>query len=154
MPQKKTVTIYTDGSCSGNPGPGGWAAILIYGAQEKELSGGEDRTTNNRMELRAIVEGLRALTEPVIARVHTDSAYAVNAFEQDWIGGWQRRGWKTAGKKPVKNQDLWRDLLAEMKRHEVEFVKVKGHADDALNNRADALAVAAMRVRKEEITPS
>ncbi|MEM8557843.1 MAG: ribonuclease HI [Bacteroidota bacterium] len=141
----KTVTIYTDGSCSGNPGPGGWAAILLYGAHERTLDGGEPLTTNNRMELQAVVEALRALTEPVHAHVHTDSAYIVNAFAQRWIDGWQRRGWKTAGKKPVKNQDLWQALLAEMERHTVEFAKVKGHADDALNNRADALAVAAMK---------
>jgi len=144
----KEITIYTDGACSGNPGPGGWAALLRYTPAsgrlvERELSGGEPHTTNNRMELTAVVEALAALKEPCVAHVHADSAYVVNAINERWIDGWRGRGWLTADKKPVKNQDLWERLLAETARHQVRFVKVKGHADDALNNRVDALAVAA-----------
>lgn len=141
----KEVIIYTDGACSGNPGPGGWAAVLRYGSHEREISGGEKLTTNNRMELMAVVQALTTLREPCRVALHTDSAYVVNAFADRWIDGWQRRGWTTAGKKPVKNRDLWEALLAAMARHEVEFVKVKGHADDELNNRADELAVAALQ---------
>jgi ribonuclease HI len=146
---KKTVTLYTDGSCSGNPGPGGWAALLRYegdgGVQEKAICGAETHSTNNRMEMMAVIEGLRALREPVRVLVHADSAYVVNAFKQNWIAGWQKRNWTTAGKKPVKNQDLWRELIREVERHDVEWVKVKGHADDELNNRVDRLAVEAMK---------
>lgn len=140
----KQVRIYTDGACSGNPGPGGWAALLLYGSHEREISGGEPATTNNRMELRAVIEALAALREPCRAAVHTDSAYIANAFAEGWIANWKRKGWMTAGKKPVKNRDLWEALLGAMDRHDVSFVKVKGHADDELNNRVDALAVAAM----------
>jgi len=148
----KEVTIYTDGACSGNPGPGGWAALLRYEAApgrvaERVLTGAEAHTTNNRMELTAVVEALAALTAPCVALVHTDSAYVANAFNEGWIDGWRRRGWTTADKKPVKNRDLWERLLAERARHRVRFVKVKGHADDALNNRVDALAVAALRAQ-------
>lgn len=138
------VTLYTDGACSGNPGPGGWAALLEMGPHERELSGGELETTNNRMELRAIVEGLAALKEPCRVAVHTDSAYVANAFNQSWIKGWQRNGWRTASKQPVKNQDLWQELLKLTREHDVSFVKVKGHADDDRNNRVDRLAVAAV----------
>lgn len=140
----KEIIIYTDGACSGNPGPGGWAAILQYGPHERELSGAEPETTNNRMELRAVVEALKALKEPCRAVVHTDSAYIANAFNEAWIENWIRRGWKTASKKPVKNKDLWQALLAAMEKHVVKFVKVKGHADDAMNNRVDRLAVDAI----------
>jgi ribonuclease HI len=145
----KHVTIYTDGACSGNPGPGGWAAVLRYedrnrSLHERVLVGYEAETTNNRMELTAVVEALAALKERVSAAVHTDSAYVANAFEEGWITGWQRRGWRTADRQPVKNRDLWERLLALTARHDVRFVKVKGHADDALNNRVDRLAVAAM----------
>lgn len=145
----KTVEVYTDGSCSGNPGPGGWAALLRFtGADrlaERVLTGAEAHTTNNRMELAAVVAALAALKEPCEVHLHTDSAYIVNALNERWIDGWQKRGWTTADRKPVKNRDLWERLLAESARHHVRFVKVKGHADDALNNRVDALAVAAMR---------
>jgi ribonuclease HI len=141
---KKHVTLYTDGACSGNPGPGGWGALLQFGDQEKTIKGAERETTNNRMELMAVIEGLRALKEPCRVAVHTDSAYIVNAFEQDWISNWKQRGWKTASKKPVKNRDLWEALLREMERHDVTFVKVKGHADDALNNYVDGVAVGAI----------
>jgi ribonuclease HI len=142
--EKKHVTLYTDGACSGNPGPGGWGALLQFGEQEKTLKGAEPATTNNRMELTAVIEGLRALKEPCRVTVHTDSAYIVNAFHDDWISGWKRRGWKTAGKKPVKNRDLWEALLREVERHDVTFVKVKGHADDARNNYVDGIAVQAI----------
>ncbi len=143
----KDVTIYTDGACSGNPGPGGWAALLMYQGKERVITGAERNTTNNRMELAAVVEALRVLKEPVKAAVHTDSAYIANAFQQGWIDNWQKKGWMTAGKKPVKNQDLWKDLLAQMARHEVTFVKVKGHSDDELNNRVDRLAVEALKLQ-------
>jgi ribonuclease HI len=143
---KKHITIYTDGSCSGNPGPGGWAALLIYSGSERVITGAEKLTTNNRMELAAVVESLRVLKEPCNVRVFTDSAYIANAFNDNWIDAWIARGWRTASKKPVKNQDLWKDMLSLMEKHEVEFVKVKGHADDELNNRVDGLAVEAMRL--------
>ena len=140
----KAVTIYTDGACSGNPGPGGWAAILQFGEHERVITGYEPKTTNNRMELLAVIEALTVMKEPVRAAVHTDSAYIANAFQENWIEGWIRRGWKTAGKKPVKNKDLWERLIELTKIHAVEFVKVRGHADDDLNNRVDGLAVMAM----------
>jgi ribonuclease HI len=140
----KHVTLYTDGACSGNPGPGGWAALLQFGEQERTLKGAEPDTTNNRMEMMAVIEGLRALKEPCRVAVHTDSAYVVNAFEQRWIANWQRRGWMTAGKKPVKNRDLWEELLRLVDTHDVTFVKVKGHADDARNNYVDGVAVSAI----------
>ena len=145
MPRKH-VTIYTDGACSGNPGPGGWAALLLFNGRERVVTGAEKDTTNNRMELAAVVESLRVLKEPCTVSVHTDSAYIANAFNDGWIDNWQRRGWMTAGKKPVKNQDLWKDLLRLMAQHEVSFVKVKGHADDELNNRVDRLAVEALKI--------
>ena len=141
----KRVIIYTDGACSGNPGPGGWAALLIYGQSERVLQGGARQTTNNRMELQAALEALQALTEPCQAEVYTDSAYLANAFNQGWIDNWQKRGWKTASKKPVENQDLWRGLLEQTDRHDVSWIKVKGHADDPLNNQVDGLAVEAMQ---------
>ncbi len=145
------VTIYTDGACSGNPGPGGWAALLESGGREKVLSGAEAQTTNNRMELMAALEALRALTAPCRAAIHTDSAYLQRAFTEGWLKRWQRNGWRTASKKPVENRDLWEALLAEEARHEVTFVKVKGHADDARNNRVDGLAVEAMRALQETL---
>ncbi len=141
----KHIIIYTDGACSGNPGPGGWAAVLRYGAHERVISGSEDHTTNNRMEMRAAIEALAALKEPVRASIHTDSAYLSRAFKDGWIDRWQRNGWKTSGKKAVENRDLWLRLLDVMGSHHVEWVKVKGHADDPTNNRVDRLAVEAMR---------
>lgn len=140
----KKVILYTDGACSGNPGPGGWAALLIFGQHERVLTGYEKETTNNRMEMQAVLEGLRALKERCHVLVHSDSSYVVNAFKQGWIENWQKRGWKTAGKQPVKNRDIWEQLLANVERHEVEWIKVKGHADDDLNNRVDGLAVMAL----------
>ena len=135
------VVIYTDGACSGNPGPGGWAAILMAGSAKKELSGGEANTTNNRMELMGVISGLKALTRPCNVEVHSDSAYVVNAFSQNWIGKWASNGWKNSAKADVANTDLWKELLELTKIHNVTFVKVKGHADNEFNNRCDELAV-------------
>jgi len=134
-----TVDIWTDGACSGNPGPGGWGAILRYGDTEKELSGGEAATTNNRMELMAAIEALNALKRPTTVRLHTDSKYVMDGVTK-WIHGWKRNGWKTADKKPVKNEDLWKLLDAANERHDVTWKWVKGHSDDVMNDRADALA--------------
>ena len=133
----KEVTIYTDGACSGNPGPGGWAAVLRYGEHVKEMSGFMPQTTNNRMEIMAAIQGLGALKQPCSVTLCSDSAYLVNAFEKGWIQNWQRNGWKNAAKEPVENQDLWTILLMTIRRHGhvVRFTKVPGHADDADNNR-------------------
>ena len=141
----KKVQIYTDGACSGNPGVGGWAAILLYNGHEKEISGYNKDTTNNRMELFAIIQGLHALKEPCEVELYSDSAYAVDAVNKGWLDAWQRSDWKTADKKEVKNRDLWRDLLLKTARHKVTFVKVKGHSDNALNNRCDELARAEIK---------
>ena len=138
----KTVVVYTDGACSGNPGPGGWAAILSYNGRESELSGGEHETTNNRMELHAVIAALQSLREPCAVRLHTDSKYIVQAFNDRWIAGWQRRGWMTTAKKPVANQDLWQQLIELASGHEVEWIWVRGHANVVLNERCDRLAVA------------
>lgn len=140
----KKVEIYTDGACRGNPGPGGWAAVLRFGDQEKELSGGEPDTTNNRMELSAAIEGLRSLKEPCEVDLYSDSAYVVRAFTDGWLARWQRTGFRTAQGHPVENQDLWQELLVQTRRHRVSWHKVKGHADNALNNRVDRLARAAV----------
>lgn len=140
----KEVTIYTDGACSGNPGPGGWATLLRFGRHERVLSGGAALTTNNRMELQAAIEGLRALKKPCSIRLHTDSAYLQRAFTEGWLAKWQQNGWRTSSKKPVENQDLWQELLALTKQHDVTWVKVRGHANNELNNRVDRLAVAAL----------
>jgi len=142
------VTIYTDGACSGNPGPGGWAAIVIDGGDERELSGGEERTTNQRMELRAAVEGLRSLEGRRRVDLYSDSAYLVNCFRDKWYERWRQNGWKNSQKKPVENRDLWEALVALAERHEVTWHKVAGHSGDVLNDRADRLACAAItRVR-------
>ena len=141
---RKTVHIYTDGACSGNPGPGGWAAILEFGPHTKELSGFMAGTTNNRMELFAAISGLGALKEPCIVKLYSDSAYLVNAFNEHWIDGWKRKNWKTSAGTPVENQDLWFILAAQTRKHEVQFIKVKGHADHPENNRCDELARAAI----------
>lgn len=139
---KKTVELFTDGACSGNPGPGGWGAILRYGKTEKELSGHEKETTNNRMEMTAVIEGLKALKSSCNVHIHTDSKYVIQGM-QEWLPGWKARGWKTADKKPVKNVDLWQALEAQCDRHEVRWHWVKGHNGHPENERADALAVAA-----------
>ena len=133
------VTIYTDGACKGNPGPGGWGALLIFGDREKELFGGELETTNNRMELTAVIRALESLRRPCDVELYTDSQYVKNGI-QSWIHGWKRNGWKTADKKPVKNAELWRELEAEALRHRIRWHWVRGHADDPGNVRADALA--------------
>jgi len=135
----ETVDIYTDGACSGNPGPGGWGALLRFDGKEKELSGYEPATTNNRMELTAVIEALRALKRPVAARVHTDSQYVQKGISE-WIHGWKKRGWLTADQKPVKNVDLWQALDAAAAGHRIEWLWVRGHAGHAENERADALA--------------
>jgi ribonuclease HI len=133
------IEIFTDGACSGNPGPGGWAVILRSGRHEKEFSGGEEYTTNNRMELTAVIEGLRKLKRPSKVIVHTDSRYVMDGASK-WLPGWKTRGWKTADKKPVKNDDLWRALDLEMARHQLKWRWVAGHSGHAENERADALA--------------
>ncbi len=139
----RRVKVWTDGACSGNPGPGGYGAILRFGEREKELSGGEPATTNNRMELMAAIVALEALTRPCAVDLHTDSQYVRNGVTQ-WIAGWKARGWKTADRKPVKNVELWRRLEEASERHEVAWYWVKGHAGDEMNERADALARAGM----------
>ena len=133
----KNVDIYTDGACSGNPGIGGWCAILIYNGIEKVISGFNKQTTNNRMEIFAIIQGLAALKEPCNVTIYSDSAYAVNAIENGWLNSWKRNGWKTGDKKEVKNIDLWNDLSLRMAPHNTNFVKVKGHADNKYNNLCD-----------------
>jgi ribonuclease HI len=135
----RRVTLFTDGACSGNPGPGGWAAILIWGDHKRSLSGGAAETTNNRMELTAAIEGLEALTRGCAVDLHTDSQYLRNGITS-WIHGWKRNGWKTADKKPVKNEDLWRRLDEAIARHDITWHWVKGHAGDSLNEAADLLA--------------
>lgn len=134
------ITIYTDGACSGNPGPGGWGAILMFGDTRKEISGGLNNTTNNVMELTAVIEALKMLKRPCKVDLYSDSAYVVNAFLQKWIYGWIKKNWKTAGNAPVKNKELWQELYGLTKIHEVTFHKVKGHADNEFNNRCDELA--------------
>lgn len=134
------VTIYTDGACSGNPGPGGWAAVLIYGDYKKEISGGNPNTTNNIMELTAILEALKALKQECEVELYSDSAYSVNAFNQGWIYNWVKKGWKTADGSDVKNKEIWQEIYELTKKHKVEFNKVKGHSDVELNNRCDELA--------------
>ena len=133
------VVIYTDGACSGNPGPGGWGAVLMFRGREKEICGGEPATTNNRMELMAAIEALTALTRPCKVELHTDSQY-VRTGITEWLPGWKARGWRTASKAPVKNDDLWKRLDVARQRHEVDWRWVKGHAGNELNERADALA--------------
>lgn len=134
------VIIYTDGACSGNPGAGGWGSILMYKYTKKEISGGKENTTNNVMELTAVIEGIKLLKFPCKVKLYSDSAYVVNAFNQKWIYGWLKNGWKNASKEPVKNKELWQELYNLTKIHDVEFIKVKGHADNEFNNRCDELA--------------
>ena len=134
------VTIYTDGACSGNPGPGGWGSVLIYKGIKKEISGGQKETTNNIMEITAVLEALKLLKHPCIVNVYSDSAYVVNCFTQGWIYNWIKKDWKTSNNEPVKNKDLWEELYKLTKIHKVTFNKVKGHSDNELNNRCDELA--------------
>ena len=137
----KTVTLYTDGACSGNPGPGGWGAILEYMGHEKELSGGEKSTTNNRMELTAVIKALQALKEPCIVELYSDSKYVIDALEKGWAVGWKKRGWIKSDKKPALNPELWDRLLELVHIHDVRYHWVKGHAHNPKNNRCDELAV-------------
>ena len=141
----KTVTLYTDGACSGNPGPGGWGAILLYNGHEKEMSGGEEHTTNNRMELTAVIRGLEALKQPCIVELYSDSKYVIDALEKGWAVGWRKRGWVKSDKKPALNPDLWERLLNLCEVHQVRFHWVKGHASNEKNNRCDQMAVAESR---------
>lgn len=134
------VIIYTDGACSGNPGPGGWGSILMMGENRKEISGGKKDTTNNVMELTAVIEALKLLKRPCKVDLYSDSAYVVNAFLQNWIFGWIKNGWKNSSKEEVKNKELWQELFSLTKIHDVTFHKVKGHADNEYNNRCDELA--------------
>ena len=146
----KTVTLYTDGACSGNPGPGGWGAILEYMGTEKELSGGEENTTNNRMELTAVIQGLSALKESCIVELYSDSKYVIDALEKGWAVSWPKNGWRKADKKPALNPDLWEKLLTLVSKHELRYHWVKGHADNPKNNRCDQLAVARWKEIKGE----
>jgi ribonuclease HI len=141
MAELPAVEIFTDGACRGNPGPGGWAALLRTGDREREISGGESLTTNNRMELRAAIEALNALKRPCTVEIHTDSTYVRDGIMK-WIHGWKRNGWRTADRKPVKNAELWQELLDAESRHEVRWHWVKGHSGHAENDRVDALACA------------
>ena len=148
----KEIDIHTDGACSGNPGPGGWGVVLIYQENKKELSGYQPETTNNRMELFAAIQGLSALKESCVVNLYSDSSYLVNAFEKHWIEKWQRNGWKTSTKSPVENQDLWKLLLIHVRKHQVRFIKVKGHSDNQYNNRCDEMAVAAIKNGRGQIS--
>ena len=139
------VIIYTDGACSGNPGKGGWGAILMFGDIKKEISGASLDTTNNQMELTAPIEALKLLKRPCEVKVYSDSAYLVNAFTQGWLKNWKKNGWKTADKKDVKNKELWLQIDNFMQIHKIEWIKVKGHSDNEFNNRCDELAVSAIK---------
>lgn len=143
--ENKKVIIYTDGACSGNPGPGGYAAVLMYNGSEKEIVGAEKDTTNNKMEMMAVIKGLEALKFPCEVTIYSDSSYVVDSIEKGWIYGWKKKGWIKSDKKPVKNVELWERLLELMNIHKVSFVKVKGHADNEYNNRCDRLAVNAIK---------
>ncbi len=137
----KQVTIYTDGACSGNPGPGGWGAILSYGGHEKELSGGQRETTNNRMELTAVIEALKALKEPCRVDLYSDSRYVIDALSKGWVWSWQKNGWRKADKKPALNVDLWEELIPLVRLHTLEYHWVRGHNDNEKNERCDRMAV-------------
>ena len=141
----KQVIVYTDGACSGNPGPGGWGAVLLYGEHRKEISGGEPRTTNNRMELTAVIEALKLLKQPCAVELYSDSKYVIDALEKGWAKGWKKRGWVKSDKKPALNPDLWEVLLELTQVHQLKYHWVKGHASNPLNNRCDEMAVAESR---------
>ena len=147
----KSITLYTDGACSGNPGPGGWAAILMYQGHRKELSGGESATTNNRMELMGVIEGLRALKEPCSVDLWSDSRYVIDALEKGWAVRWRKNGWMRSKKEEAKNPELWEELLRLTELHEMRYHWVKGHADNPWNNRCDMLAVEQRNRFAEEI---
>ena len=147
----KTVTLYTDGACSGNPGPGGWGAILSYNGKEKEISGGEENTTNNRMELTAVIRGLEALKEPCIVELYSDSKYVIDGLSKGWAENWRKNSWRKADKKPALNPDLWEMLLNLCKAHTLRYHWVKGHAENPQNNRCDQMAVEQWkRIKGEE----
>lgn len=147
----KKVMLYTDGACSGNPGIGGWACVLMYKNNQKQISGSEKLTTNNRMELTAVIEGLKLLKEKCSVEIYSDSAYVVNAINKDWLTQWQLRGWKTSNKEDVLNKDLWEQLLTILSKHKTTFIKVKGHSDNEYNNLCDQLAVEEVKKLKNEI---
>ncbi len=146
----RTVTLYTDGACSGNPGPGGWGAILEYNGTQKELSGAEENTTNNRMELTAVIEGLKALKESCVVELYSDSKYVIDGLSKGWAVSWQKNGWRKADKKPALNSDLWQQLLQLVSKNELHYHWVKGHAENPMNNRCDELAVAGWKALKGE----
>ncbi len=154
MKEKKRVILYTDGACSGNPGLGGYGGILAYKGTEREYSGAEEETTNNRMEITAVLVGLKRLKYPCVVDVYSDSAYTVNAFNEGWIYAWRKNGWKKADGKAVLNIDLWEELYALVSEHEVTFHKVAGHADDEKNNRCDALARGAIAELRKKLSPA
>lgn len=147
----KKVTLYTDGACSGNPGIGGWAYILIYNGHEKRGSGVENKTTNNRMEMFAIIEALLKLKEPCEVEIYSDSAYTVNGFNLGWIYNWEKNGWKKADNKPLLNDDLWKSLWVLARAHKLTFIKVKGHADNEYNNQCDKMATGAIKQYEKEL---
>lgn len=147
----KKVQIYTDGACFCNPGKGGWGAVLLFGGKEKELSGFDPQTTNNRMELTAAIEGLKALKFPCEVELYSDSAYLVNAFKSDWLTGWKLNGWRTSNKKEVLNRDLWEQLDDLTQIHKVTWIKVKGHADNEYNNRCDKLATGEIKKNADRV---
>jgi len=147
----KTVTLYTDGACSGNPGPGGWGAILEYMGHEKELSGGEESTTNNRMELTAVIMGLSAIKESCIVELYSDSKYVIDGLEKGWAESWRKKGWIKSDKKPALNPDLWEQLLELTAKHQMRYHWVKGHAENPKNNRCDELAVTQWKQIKGEL---
>lgn len=147
----KKIDLYTDGACSGNPGVGGWACVLIYNGIRKTISGGEKETTNNRMELMAVIRGLETLKQECMVDIYSDSAYVVNAIEKGWIDNWQKNGWKTAKKDDVLNKDLWQKLLELTKKHPSTFIKVKGHADNEINNLCDKMAVEEVNKIKQSV---
>ena len=146
----KTVTLYTDGACSGNPGPGGWGAILEYKGHEREMSGGDENTTNNRMELTAVIRGLQALKESCVVELYSDSKYVIDGLSKGWAAGWQKKGWIKSDKKPALNPDLWEQLLELTAKHEMRYHWVKGHAENPKNNRCDEMAVAQWKRIKGE----
>ena len=145
----KKITLYTDGACSGNPGAGGWGAVLIYNGYEKRISGAEKNTTNNRMEITAVINGLKCLKEPCEVDIYSDSAYTVNAFNMGWINDWAKAGWQKLDKKPLLNADLWQELYLLSHMHGLTFIKVKGHSDNEYNNICDKLATTAIKNLKE-----
>ena len=149
MTAKQEVAIYTDGACSGNPGPGGWAAVLMAQGKTREISGYEEDTTNNRMELTAAIEALEKLTKPCKVKLYSDSSYLVSAFNQGWLKNWQKNGWRNSAGQAVSNPDLWQKLVAMTEKHDVEWIKVKGHSDNKWNNRCDQLAVEQIKINRQ-----